>query len=63
MDILYSDNYEYFKFDPVKFPTIKLQLMNTAVAKNSRYLMCITDPHVKARDDFFIYEDGMKLEE
>jgi alpha 1,3-glucosidase len=63
MDILYSDNYEYFKFDPVKFPTSKLDLMNTAVAENSRYLVCITDPHIKAADDFFVYEDGMILEQ
>lgn len=55
MDILYSDNYEYFKFDPVKFPPEKLDLMNNLVLADKRYLVCITDPHIKAAEDFFVY--------
>lgn len=31
MDILYSKNYEYFTFDPVKFPTAQLNQMNNQV--------------------------------
>ena len=28
MDILYAQSFEYFTFDPVKFPTEKLNMMN-----------------------------------
>lgn len=32
MDILYAQNFDYFTFDPLKFPTEKLDMMNQQIA-------------------------------
>ncbi len=33
MDILYAYNYEYFTFDPIKFPQAKLDQLNEQIAQ------------------------------
>ena len=62
MDILYSDNYEYFKFDQKKFPIDKLDQMNELIEDDFRYVVCITDPHIKVAIDFFVYKNALILE-
>jgi alpha-glucosidase (family GH31 glycosyl hydrolase) len=62
MDILYAKDYEYFTFDPIKFPTHKHNQLNEQVAKRERRLVVITDPHIATLDDNFVYTDGKKLE-
>lgn len=46
MDIGYAQDYEYFTFDPVRFPPTSLQQMNDQVAGRQRRLVAITDPHI-----------------
>lgn len=36
--------------------------MNNQIANDKRYLVCITDPHIKASEDFFVYNDGNRLQ-
>lgn len=62
MDILYAQEYEYFTFDKVKFPTEKLNLLNEQVAQRQRRLVVITDPHIAALSDNFVYSNGKDLE-
>lgn len=37
--------------------------MNEQVAKHQRRLVIITDPHIKADDNNFVFRDGIKLQQ
>jgi len=63
MDIGYAKDYEYFTFDPQRFPTNKLDQMNKQIEGHKRRLVAITDPHIAVKDDNFVYNDGVALEE
>ena len=62
MDILYAKDFEYFTFDPVKFPQGQLDLMNEQITQRDRRLVAITDPHISTNSDNFVYTDGLQLE-
>lgn len=59
MDILYSYNFEYFTFDPVKFPKPLLDQLNEQIALRQRRLVVITDPHISTRTDNWVYTQGL----
>lgn len=61
MDILYSQDYQYFQFDSSKFPTEKLDLMNSQIEQNKRKMVVITDPHIKVAPGYFVYDNGIDL--
>lgn len=63
MDILYAQEYEYFTFDHEKFPAKKLELMNHQIASHKRALVAITDPHIAAKENNWVYTEGVELEE
>ena len=62
MDILYAKEYEYFTFDPVKFPPSKLTEMNHQIEDHKRRLVAITDPHIAKKSNNFVYTDGVNIE-
>jgi hypothetical protein len=37
--------------------------MNSEIAASNRRITVIVDPHIKAVEDYFVWEDGMILED
>lgn len=62
MDIQHAENYKYFQFDHRKFPQDKLALMNQQIENRKRRMVVITDPHIKAVNDNFVYKNAVELE-
>lgn len=72
IDVLWSDiawadqyddpeGYEYFKWNPKNFTDAQISEMNDQIEASSRRIVLIVDPHIKVSDDYFVYNDGMKL--
>lgn len=59
MDIPYTHQGMYFKFDPDKFPVDKHEEMNEMIEESGRRLVVITDPHIKVTS-FGSDEVGLK---
>lgn len=47
MDIPYTDSYQYFKFDKMKFPLTEVNIMNAQIENHFRRIVVICDPHIK----------------
>lgn len=60
MDIDYMNGYRVFTFDKNKFPDVKD--MSTKLAKKGIKLISIIDPGVKKDEDYFVYNEGLKLD-
>ena len=69
MDIEWADQdsdpsgYEYFIFNPQNFTTHQIAKMNSEIAASNRRITVIVDPHIKAVEDYFVWENGMILED
>mmetsp|Transcript_15077 Transcript_15077/g.19056 ORF Transcript_15077/g.19056 Transcript_15077/m.19056 type:complete len:412 (+) Transcript_15077:821-2056(+) len=74
IDVLWSDiewaqqnddpsGYEYFKFNPKNFTDAQITEMNSEIEKSGRRIVVIVDPHIKAADDYFVYSEGMDLQQ
>jgi len=37
--------------------------MNKEIEDSGRRIVVIVDPHIKASDDYFVYTEGMQLQE
>ena len=73
IDVLWSDiewaqqyddpaGYEYFKFNPKNFTETQIEQMNSEIEAAGRRIVVIVDPHIKAADDYFVYSEGMDLQ-
>ena len=68
MDIEWADQYsdpagyEYFKFNPQNFTKTQIAQMNEEVEAAHRRITVITDPHIKASEEYFVYANGIELE-
>jgi hypothetical protein len=40
----------------------KVEAFNAQIAQSKRRLVMINDPHIKASDDYFVYSQGMALQ-
>lgn len=62
MDIEYSDDVKYFIFNPITFSKSGLDTLKDQISDHKRHLVVITDPHIKNNGNYFVREDGLKLE-
>lgn len=74
IDVLWSDiewamkdsiegNYRYFVFNEQNFTSSEIQQLNTEVEEAGRRITVIVDPHIKVADDYFVYANGMKMQD
>lgn len=61
-DLYYTQDFEYFVFNNVTWPMYKVEAFNAQIAQSKRRLVMINDPHIKASDDYFVYSQGMALQ-
>ena len=73
IDVLWSDiewaqqygddaGYEYFKFNPQNFTESQITQMNSEIEEQGRRIVVIVDPHIKVSEDYFVYAEGMDLQ-
>ena len=73
VDVLWSDiewaqqyddytGYEYFKWNPNNFTEASVMQMNDQIEEAGRRIVVIVDPHIKVADDYFVYTDGIDLQ-
>ena len=73
IDVLWSDiewaqqyddpaGYEYFKFNPKNFTETQISDMNSQIEASGRRIVVIVDPHIKASEDYFVYAQGIDLQ-
>ena len=73
IDVLWSDieysqqyddpeGYEYFKFNPQNFTDTQISDMNSQIEASGRRIVVIVDPHIKASEDYFVYAQGIDLQ-
>jgi len=58
LDIEYTDDKQYFTWDPQKFPNPEKML--DKLDTNKRKLVAIIDPHIKRREDYWVFKEGEK---
>eukprot|EP00347_Sterkiella_histriomuscorum_P017483 403349187 len=63
LDIGYTDGSKYFEFNPLNFHEPYHSTMKQEIRKSGRKLVVITDPHIKASVDYFVYDKGMDLQD
>ena len=52
----------YFQFNPQNFTSEQLVQLNSEIEQSNRRLVVIIDPHIKQTDDYFVYKNGMLLQ-
>jgi len=52
----------YFVFNEQNFTSYDVARMNEVIEKANRRIVAITDPHIKASEDYYVYSDGITLE-
>jgi len=58
LDIEYTDDKQYFTWDPQKFPDPEKMLEK--LDTNKRKLVAIIDPHIKRKEDYWVHKEGEK---
>jgi mannosyl-oligosaccharide alpha-1,3-glucosidase len=58
LDIEYTDDKQYFTWDPAKFPDPEKML--DTLDEHKRKLVAIIDPHIKRKDDYWVHIEGEK---
>jgi alpha-glucosidase (family GH31 glycosyl hydrolase) len=61
-DILFAQDFEYFVFNKYTWPLNKVEELNAEIALSKRRLVLINNPHVKASEDYFVYQKGMAIQ-
>ena len=56
-------DYRWFEFNPYNFTTDMTQRLKNEVREAERRLVTIIDPHIQANEDYFVYRDGLDLQE
>jgi len=46
----------------VTWPQWEVQALNAQIERSKRRLVMINDPHIKASEDYFVYSQGMALQ-
>lgn len=69
MDIEWADQYsdpqgyQYFMFNPQNFTTEQITQMNAEIEASHRRITVIVDPHIKASEDYHVYQNGIELQD
>ena len=58
LDIEHTDQKKYFTWDPYNFPTP--DSMQEQLIERGRYLVTITDPHIKRETGYFVNDEAME---
>ena len=58
LDIEHTDDKKYFTWDPTHFPTP--DKMQEKLTSKGRYLITITDPHIKRQRGFFVHDEAVE---
>lgn len=48
---------QWFEFHPIRFQKDKILALQDKIKKEGRYLVAINDPHIFARDGYFVFDD------
>ena len=48
-------------FNPQNFTTEQITQMNAEIEASHRRITVIVDPHIKASEDYHVYQNGIKL--
>ncbi len=62
LDIDATNEYEYFTWNPIRFPNVSLEVMNQRLDASQRKVVLISDPHIRKNDSYFLYQSFMELE-
>lgn len=62
MDILYTENTQYFVFNKKNFNETARRDMISQIEKSQRHLVTITDPHIADDYSYFVRKAGSLLE-
>ena len=61
-DLYYTEQFEYFVFNYETWPIDKVEELNRAIGLSKRRLVMINDPHIKVSEDYFVYSEGMAIQ-
>ena len=50
-------------FNPQNFTTEQIKQMNTEIEASHRRITVIVDPHIKASEDYHVYQNGIELQD
>jgi mannosyl-oligosaccharide alpha-1,3-glucosidase len=54
-------DYRWFTFNPFNYSSNALSNLKEEIERSQRRLVTIIDPHINAKDEYFVYQDGLKL--
>lgn len=61
-DLYYTQDMEYFVFNRDTWPIWQVQMLEAELENSKRRFVTINDPHIAARSDYFVYEEGMAIQ-
>lgn len=63
LDIEHTQDHMYFVFNEQNFTAYDVARMNDAIEQSNRRIVAITDPHIKASEEYYVYNNGIALED
>ena len=57
-----TNEFEYFTWNPVRFPNVSLDIMSQRLDASQRKVVVISDPHIRKNESYFLYQSFMELE-
>ena len=61
-DIEHTNKKQYFEFDESLYSRSSIESLNIAIEMDQRRLVVITDPHIRAHEDYPVYRNGSYFE-
>jgi len=58
-----SDDYRWFTWNPYNFTDNGIEDMKDELIESKRHFTTILDPYIKEQDDYFVFTDGMLLQD
>jgi len=62
LDIDYANMKQWFEFHPIRFSKVKVFDLQEKIKKEGKYLVAINDPHIFAKDGYFVFDRISELE-
>lgn len=61
-DLYYTQDMEYFVFNRDTWPIWQVQMLEAELENSKRRFVTINDPHISTNSTYFVYEQGMALQ-
>lgn len=63
LETVLTRDYRWFTFNPYNFTTDRLEALKSEMEESKRRLVTIIDPHINANEEYFVWKNGMDLQD